>query len=629
MKDLTIIVPCYNNAKFLHNCLDSIVDNDYQNYNVIIVDDCSTDNSLEIIKEYASKYKNITYFVNEKNMGAGFSRNKALAKCTTKYVTFLDSDDYINKDYYQVLIKNIKEFDVIVADIMLEYPDKKTLAPCCEGKKTRENLINNGFAASPCNKIFKTSFLKKYPFAEGIMNEDICAVISCLINGKVTYCNSVYYNYVQHKSSIQNTRLSSKRLDIFKSLEILKEYNPNLNKDIYDIIFFNQIILFLFYVVSKENNLFVQVKFLRKFSKYFSAYYKDNNKALAKFLANQSKLHKMYYKLQIKLANLHLNILLSLLFTSYKFYKKFFTKNVLKKQYELNDLVRMAKKNQSYPEKKSLTVVIPNYNYEKFIYQRLYSILYQKYKINKIIILDDASTDNSVKVIKEVIASLNSFIPIELIVNKTNSGSAFKQWQKGINLVDTEYLWIAEADDYCDSSFLKSIFDKVENQEDIALAYTNTAFIDEHGLMIRRSVVPDIDIQNSHHWQEDFISEGLEELKNYAFLNCTIANVSSVILKTEFAKKSTPVLDGYKQAGDWAFYNEMMRHGKVLYINKNINYYRFHGNNATTLNKKQLHFNEIKKVHKSVENIFKLNKKQKDLIEERYEFLEEVWGVER
>ena len=83
----------------------------------------------------------------------------------------------------------------------------------------------------------------------------------------------------------------------------------------------------------------------------------------------------------------------------------------------------------------------------------------------------------------------------------------------------------------------------------------------------------------------------------------------------------------YKQAGDWLFYNNVMSKGKISYIDKPLNYYRVHGDNVTSLTKKQNHFDEIKRVHKYFDEKYKFNAKQNKEINLRYKFLRKVWKV--
>ena len=302
----------------------------------------------------------------------------------------------------------------------------------------------------------------------------------------------------------------------------------------------------------------------------------------------------------------------------------FFTENILDGKYTIDSLSKLAKRHGRLPVK-DLTVIIPNYNYANYLYQRVYSILNQDIAFKKLIILDDCSKDNSREVIDKIYNSLKKYIDIEVVYNEENSGSAFRQWEKGIKLVNTDYIWICEADDYCKKHFLKNIFSVL--RDDVVLAYTDTGFINFDGLVLQKTVVKDIDLQNTGHWNSSYINDGMNELSNYTYLNCTIANVSSVVFKKIDFKDIFDKIHDFKQAGDWMFYIELMQHGSVGYVNQVLNYYRMHGTNATSMNNKQIQFDEIKKIHKYNENLLKLNKEKKDNIIDRQNFLKEKWKV--
>ena len=94
---ISIIIPVYNTSKYLRKCLDSVINQSYKNYEVIVVNDGSSDNSLEIIKEYMKNNSKIT-LIDQKNMGLSASRNNALKKVSSDYFLFLDSDDYLDID---------------------------------------------------------------------------------------------------------------------------------------------------------------------------------------------------------------------------------------------------------------------------------------------------------------------------------------------------------------------------------------------------------------------------------------------------------------------------------------------------------------------------------------------------
>ena len=103
MPKITVIIPVYNTEKFLKDCLDSLVEETEKDIEIIAIDDASTDHSLEILEEYAKIYPNIRVIRNEKNIGVSETRNKGIELAEGEYITFVDSDDYINPNMYKEL----------------------------------------------------------------------------------------------------------------------------------------------------------------------------------------------------------------------------------------------------------------------------------------------------------------------------------------------------------------------------------------------------------------------------------------------------------------------------------------------------------------------------------------------
>ena len=259
---VSVIIPCYNVEKYLDKCIDSILNQTYKNLEIILVDDCSKDKTWDIALKYSKKYDNIKAIKNEKNSGAGYSRNRALEVATYDYISFIDSDDFVEENFYEEMMGSLKKdkSDVSVCDIFVKYedePHKNIRQIACNKNDKKLCFVDNGLAASPCNKIIKKDLLLKYPFAEGIMNEDIPTIIAILIKAKkISYNENTYYNYVQHSGSVQNSKLSDKRLNVFKALDVLEMRIPRnkSNKVYWDAITYNQLCMFLLYVIPKDRN---------------------------------------------------------------------------------------------------------------------------------------------------------------------------------------------------------------------------------------------------------------------------------------------------------------------------------------------------------------------------------------
>ena len=135
MKKISVIVPAYNVEKYISRCLDSILNQTYHNLEIIVVNDGSTDNTKNIISSYVEKDKRVQ-IVNQENKGLFHARLAGLEKATGDYIAFVDSDDYISRDYYRVLINEAieKEVDVVVGRIVQENS---------EGKKWIQNIYND------------------------------------------------------------------------------------------------------------------------------------------------------------------------------------------------------------------------------------------------------------------------------------------------------------------------------------------------------------------------------------------------------------------------------------------------------------------------------------------------------
>jgi glycosyltransferase involved in cell wall biosynthesis len=223
-----------------------------------------------------------------------------------------------------------------------------------------------------------------------------------------------------------------------------------------------------------------------------------------------------------------------------------------------------------------LSVIIPNFNHARFLDKRLTSILNQRKYIDKIIILDDASEDSSIEIINKYRSE-----DVEVIVNNENSGSVFKQWEKGLSYVAPESLvWIAESDDVAHDHFLKDVL-KVFIDPEVILAYTRSIDIDENGVQIGLSY------KNLKWTNSSFVKSGKQEIEDHLYKQCTIPNVSAVVFRKKYVDGSF-FNHPFKLCGDWYFYIRMLENGKIVYLNKALNYHRFHNSTVRNMSVKSL-----------------------------------------
>ena len=647
-KLISIIIPCYNIENYIEKCIESIENQTYKDIEIIAVDDCSKDGTIVKLKELQERYSNLQVYQNDKNRGAAYSRNFAMKKAKGEYIGFVDSDDYITDDYYEKLMETAEKekADLVATDIEIVYENNSNapiLSRACLGEVTKFNLVNNGLAASPCNKIIKKELIEKYPFLEGKINEDVASILPAIVKAKkVAYVQGIKYFYVQRNNSVQNEEVTTKRLEMFDSINTCFERIKD-DKDFkkyQSAILYQQVLLLYMVIIPKQKDYEKRQELLDIFMEKQEKYNLYKNKHIKHFIKEQPKKERRFYKDMAKcLKRKETTIANEIIENKDKMNKtkekmkdvirKLTKRTVIRRYIEVEDLEKLAKKQSKKQQGDiKISVVIPNYNYENFLLPRIYSILNQTEKIHELIILDDCSKDNSRKLIDEIVEKIAPYIKVQKVYNQENSGCAFKQWKKGFALATGDYVWIAEADDCCDKTLLKNIIKPIKQDKNIYISYADTAFINAWDKIILPTIKPEIDIRKTNHWESDFVDNGLEEIKNYTFLNCIIANVSSCIIKKDNYDDIFEKIIEYKQAGDWLFYVSVMKKGDIAFCNKPLNYYRLHGNNVTSVTKKQKHFDEIVRIHGEIRNMIEMTPWHEEEIQKRYDFLKRVWDLE-
>ena len=216
-----------------------------------------------------------------------------------------------------------------------------------------------------------------------------------------------------------------------------------------------------------------------------------------------------------------------------------------------------------------VSVIIPNYNHGHYLDQRIQSVLNQTFQDFELIILDDRSTDNS----REIIERYRDHPRVTSIVyNETNGGSVFKQWKKGVEIARGKYIWMAESDDYCESSFLQYVVPGLEKNENCLVAYCQALSIDSHDNVLW---------QSSYGKLEDVV-RGSDFIVHHLTVICGIFNASMAIFRREaFAKVDEEFLS-FRFSGDWYFWIELCRKGDVFVCGRVLNYFRNHSGDVTT-----------------------------------------------
>lgn len=223
-----------------------------------------------------------------------------------------------------------------------------------------------------------------------------------------------------------------------------------------------------------------------------------------------------------------------------------------------------------------VSVIVPNYNHAKYLRQRIDSILNQTCQDFELIILDDCSTDDSRTIIDEY---MTRFPGIKSFYNSSNSGSAFKQWDFGVDKANGEFIWIAESDDYAEPGFLEKSLEILAGNENIGFVYCNSKIIDE--LNKTESYVSDLRITlDENKWSEDYSNKGLNEVSDYLYLNNTINNVSGVLFRKKKYVEAGYADHSMKYCGDWFLYIRILLISDIAYFSSPLNIFRFHANSS-------------------------------------------------
>lgn len=250
------------------------------------------------------------------------------------------------------------------------------------------------------------------------------------------------------------------------------------------------------------------------------------------------------------------------------------------------------------------TVVVPNYNYSNYLKERLLSIVNQTIKPKSIIFLDDCSRDNSVQVAQSILKEYQ--IPYKIIENRSNQG-VYRQWEKGVSLVDTEYVWIAEADDRCAIDFVESVV--VENKNlNIGLFYSQSRRIDSDGNVTNENNLHHTDDISKFRWLKNFSRAGDREVIDSLYYRNTIPNVSACVFKTKAIRDKIEEVTHLKYCGDWLLYCKILKDYDVAYNALSLNDFRRHTGSTTRKNiSTEDYLREVVSIKEYIESNFAIN----------------------
>lgn len=278
---VSVIIPVYNTEDYLKECIESLVNQTLREIEILIVNDGSTDSSLEIMKEFKNKYPNIIKIFDKVNGGQASARNYALPFAQGEYLGFVDSDDWVDSTMYEEMYEKAEkeDADIVICDMVDHFPDRTVCYP--------SSRFENKFKVTPsaCNKLFKRSLVKEDVFPVGLWYEDFEFTTMQLMK---TDCISVihkglYHCHCREVSTMYNNN-SEKNQDILVVLEHLVEYVEKNGwyekyKNVLEYLYIDHVLITSINRVQKQTNekKKIVINNLRKeVLKRYNAFYKDD-----------------------------------------------------------------------------------------------------------------------------------------------------------------------------------------------------------------------------------------------------------------------------------------------------------------------------------------------------------------
>lgn len=319
MVKVSAIIPVYNVEEYLPKCLDSLINQTLKDIEIIVVNDGSPDNSEKIIKEYSKKDKRIIY-IKKENGGQGSARNLGLKKARGEYISFIDSDDWIDADMFESMYNKAKEndFDIVTCgyknvsnESVEEIPIKDIIL-----SKLKSDPISKFFTTVMVwDKIYKKDFLinSEIEFIENkVWYEDLCYSVNLIsLTDKIDFVNKPFYNYlIREQSTMRNTKIL-KNLDLITIFEDISDFyrKNNIYDKYYEELEFIAIDHFssgMIRVIKTNGNRKDKKTVLKEYDKYLRKHFYNlkNNKYLNSFSKNRRLIYNLLIKRKYRLVSL-------------------------------------------------------------------------------------------------------------------------------------------------------------------------------------------------------------------------------------------------------------------------------------------------------------------------------------
>lgn len=239
---VSVVVPVYNVEPYLRRCLDSIINQTYENMEIILVNDGSVDGSGRICGEYCKRDGRI-FLLTQEHRGVSGARNTGINAARGKYITFIDSDDFVHELYIERLYRNLKEQRAQISctgmhrfcNVLFTECDRKTTVRVFGGIEAIKNMwYQKEITNSVWAKMYETNLFKGIWFPEGMLYEDLGTVYKLFYKAqRIAVSTEVLYYYFQRPDSIMNQKFNEKKFDRIEISKELMEWAEDVEDRLY------------------------------------------------------------------------------------------------------------------------------------------------------------------------------------------------------------------------------------------------------------------------------------------------------------------------------------------------------------------------------------------------------------
>lgn len=306
MIKVSVIVPVYNVEHYLPKCLDSLVNQTLKDIEVIVVNDGSPDKSQKIIDKYVKKYPTIVKSYTKENGGQGSARNFGIKVAKGEYIGYVDSDDYVSLDMYELLYNKAKseDLDICICGNYVAFEDSDKLIEEKNNYVLSDKKENAFFGKlAVWNKIYKKEIVKDLVFRSKLWYEDVDFTIHALEKAKkIDYLDKPLYYYLYRQGSTMNNTNIVRNLEIIDAFDEIKD-NKKYHAIIEYLAIDNIYISTMVRVITANVNKHTKKEVIKRLLEYLNENFKDfkKNKYL-KYLKRNRKI--VYHLLNLKLYNI-------------------------------------------------------------------------------------------------------------------------------------------------------------------------------------------------------------------------------------------------------------------------------------------------------------------------------------